>query len=208
MDKLTISKIMFCRDKELEVFIQGRRYNNSISMDKAKENLFYLGKILKDINVSKKHLHNNGIYIAYSVAVRCSETLCKLFLNINGYTVSKDSIKLAISLNDKLKSCIDNLFFCQHNKNEEGIHNFIEVTEKYLKETLKDTTSLLIEVMKRENARLTSQELKNIKEFRGLDINMEKILDYVFKQNLIYKSERACKDENGQELLKENVYYV
>lgn len=208
MDKLITSKIIFCRDKELEVYIQGRRYNPGVASSKTKENLIYLGKILKDINVSKKHLHNNGIYVAYSVAVRCSETLCKLFLNINGYTVSKDSIKLAISLNDKLKSSIDKLFFCSDNKHEEAIQNFIEVTEKYIKETIKDSTEFLIEIMKRENKGLTSQELMNLKEFNGIDINMEKILRYVYKQNLIYKSERVYKDENGAELLKENVYFV
>ena len=140
VEKLKSSKIMFCNDSELFRFMQGVTFNMTVNDDKEIQNLNYLGLVLKDINVIKKYLHNNGDYVAYSVAVRCAETLCRLFLNMNGYTVSKDSIKLAVNINDNIKYCIDRLFFYNSVNRQEKTYNFINVAQDHLQKTCSKIT--------------------------------------------------------------------
>lgn len=208
VEKLKSSKIMFCNDSELLRFMQGVTFNMKLSDDKEIQNLIYLGIILKDIGVIKKYLHNNGEYIAYSVAVRCAENLCRLFLNMNGYTVSKDSIKLAININDNIKYCIDKLFFDKSKNREENIYEFIKVSEDYLEKTCSESTLYLISILNKEDRSMSSTEISQLEEFKQSSIKMEEILDFMCRNNILYKDLRDYKDSDGNSILKQNVYHT
>lgn len=208
IEKLKSSKIMFCNDSELFRFMQGVTFNMTVNDDKEIQNLNYLGLVLKDINVIKKYLHNNGDYVAYSVAVRCAENLCRLFLNMNGYTVSKDSIKLAVNINDNIKYCIDRLFFDKSVNREENIYKFINVAQDYLEKTCSKSTLYLIKLLNKENRSMSSAEINQLEEFKEKSIKMEEILDFMCRNNILYKELRDYRDSDGSCILKQNVYHT
>jgi len=53
----------------------------------------------QSIGVCKKYLYNNGVYTAYSSAIKTAEEYAKLYVNSVGYMISKDAMIMAVNLN-------------------------------------------------------------------------------------------------------------
>jgi len=119
---LVSSKIIFSRDDEIESVFNKAKY----SLDKYREtwNLVYLGNLIKDSRVAKKYLQNYSIFTSYEVLIRALDSFAKLYLNLNGYTVSKDAVKMATNLNNKFNVVVENLF---NNKcTKENVQNTVD----------------------------------------------------------------------------------
>lgn len=204
MKKLRESKVMLCRDNNILTFIRKNRYGDSKNNDL--DSLIYLGRLLKDIDIVKKYIHNNSLYIAYSVAVRCAENLCSFYLSVNKYTVSNESIKLAVNLNDDIKNNIDKLFF-KNDCDESCINEFVKFAEKNVLDNLDIGTIYLMGILS-ENKKMSSTDICNIDVFNKCNINIEDILDLMYKKGLIHKAQKMHSDDDGEALINENVYYI
>ena len=196
------SKLVFSRDNEIS-----SAYNNSIyTMPSHTEvwNLVYLGKLLKDIGISKKYLQNGGLKTSYEVLIRTLDSFSKLLINLNGYTVTKDSLVMATNLSNNFKEVVDKLFM--EAINEKIIKDTINYIEKFLDDNIVRASSALIDYLCEEYEYMNSYEISSYSAFKEFDIKMENILKELAKREVISKKSRALYDEEGNLILDENVY--
>ncbi|MBN1041309.1 MULTISPECIES: nucleotidyltransferase domain-containing protein [Clostridium] len=199
---LLSSKIVFSRDDEITSTFNEARY----SLDKhiEKWNLVYLGKLMKDLRVTKKYLHNDSIFTAYEILIRALDSFSKLYLNLNGYTVSKDAVRMATNLNDDFNSIINDLFYEPMSK--ENIENILLYIERFLELNIVASTKGLLEFLNEKRTFLSSYEIKNDVSFKEFDIKIEDILKELLKRNLVKKDIRKLNIEDSKKLINENVY--
>lgn len=199
---LISSKIIFSRDDEIESIFNKAKY----SLDKYREiwNLVYLGNIIKDIGVTKKYIQNYGVFTSYEVLIRALDSFAKLYLNLNGYTVSKDSVHMATSLNNKFNVVVENLF---NNKCiKESVQNTVNYIEKFLDKNINEAAKLILDYLYDKGNFLSSYEIKNNELFKEFDIKVEDILKELFKRNLIIKDTKNLDLPINEKLVSENVY--
>ena len=199
---LVSSKIIFSRDDEIESVFNKAKY----SLDKYREiwDLVYLGNIIKDIRVAKKYLQNYSVFTSYEVLIRALDSFAKLYLNLNGYTVSKDAVKMATNLNNKFNVVVENLF---NNKcTKENVQNTVDYIENFLDENINEASKLLLDYLYEKSIFLSSYEIKNSELFKEFDIKVEDILKELFKRNLIIKDTKNLDLPFNEKLVSENVY--
>lgn len=199
---LITSRLIICNDLSIRKIHDELRYVPDI--EKEKMNLVYLGETLKAINVLNKYLYNNRRYTAFELSLKAMESFAKLYINNNGYLVSKDSINMAISLNDSFKEIVDKIFFEQVNK-EEAIKEMITYIKNYLNVNLKQSSRILIDYIKDKDNWVTPQLLKEEELFKGLYINMEVILNELYKNKILNR--RILEQSLNGFRYKENVYF-
>ena len=199
---LISSKIIFSRDDQIESIFNKAKY----SLDKYREtwNLVYLGNVIKDIGVTKKYLQNNSVFTSYEVLIRALDSFAKLYLNLNGYAISKDAVKMATNLNNKFNVIIENLF---NNKCiKENIQNTVDYIESFLDENINEAAKFLLDYLYEKNTFLSSYEIKNSELFKEFDIRIEDILKELFKRKLIIKDIKNLDLPFKEKLVSENVY--
>ncbi|ERK29999.1 nucleotidyltransferase domain-containing protein [Clostridium intestinale] len=199
---LITSRLIICNDLSIRKIHDELRYVPDI--EKEKMNLVYLGETLKSINVLNKYLYNNRRYTAFELSLKAMESFAKLYINNNGYLVSKDSINMAISLNDSFKEIVDKIFFEQVNK-EEAIKEMITYIKNYLNVNLKQSSRILIDYIKDKDNWVTPQLLKEEELFKGLYINMEVILNELYKNKILNR--KILEQSLNGFRYKENVYF-
>ncbi|AKN32491.1 nucleotidyltransferase [Clostridium carboxidivorans P7] len=202
---LASSRLVFSKDIQITTKYDNGRYYPDL--DREIWNMVYLGSLLKSLGVCKKYLHNDSIYTSYIAAVRCVEEYARLYVNFSGYMISKDAVTMAINLNDDFKKCVDQLFFNKANK-EETINHILEYLQKNVDGSLRNLSNVLINYMREKDSFLSAENIKNDKLFYNYDINMEEILDKLWRKNLIKRENRDYKNEKGEILFKENVYFI
>ncbi|AOR23050.1 nucleotidyltransferase domain-containing protein [Clostridium taeniosporum] len=198
---LLSSKIVFSRDDEITLTFNEARY----SLDKhiEKWNLVYLGKLIKDLRITKKYLYNDSIFTSYEILIRALDSFSKLYLNLNGYTVSKDAVRMATNLNDDFNKVINSLFYEPMSK--ENIEETLIYIEKFLELNIFTATKALIEFLNEKKTFLSSYEIKNDIRFKEFDIKIEDILKELLKRNLVKKDVRKL-DIDDSKKINENVY--
>ncbi|WP_160693070.1 nucleotidyltransferase domain-containing protein [Clostridium sp. C2-6-12] len=199
---LVSSKIIFSRDEEIESVFNKAKY----SLDKYKEiwKLVYLGNVIKDLGVTKKYLHNDSIFTSYEVLIRALDSFAKLFLNLNGYTVSKDAVKMATNLNNKFSMIVESLFNGKCIK--ENIQTTVDYMENFLDENINEAAKMLLDYLGDKDAALSSYEIKNSETFKEFDIKIEDILKELYKRKLIIKETKKLDLPSNEKLISENVY--
>lgn len=199
---LVSSKMIFSRDDEVENIFNKAKY----SFDKYKEirNLVYLGNVIKDIRVSKKYLQNDSIFTSYEVLIRALDSFAKLYLNLNGYTVIKDAVKMVINLNNNFNLVVKNLYSNKCEK--ENIQDTINYINRFLDENITEAAKFLLDYLFEKRTFLSSYEIKNSEVFEEFDIRIEDILKELYKRNLIIKDTKDLELSFNENLVRENVY--
>lgn len=199
------SRLVFSRDFDVTIAYNNGRYFPEI--DRERWNLVYLGKVLKSIGICKKYLKNAGLFTSYSVCVRCIEDYSKLYVNSSGYMVSKDAMTAAMNFDDSFKEVVEKLFF-----SKESTQKLIEDTISYIVKAidlrLKNCTVILSEHFKAKDKVYSAEDMKSSQLFEGFDIDFEDILNYMWKKKLIKRGSRGYKDNNGDDIIVENVYFI
>jgi len=199
------SRLVFSKDVEVTARYDSGRYYPDL--DRERWNMVYLGKLLKNIGLSKKYLHNDGIHTAYTAAVRSVEEFARLYINSSGYMISKDAMTMAMNLNDTFRKYVEDLFF--NNKNvEEAINNILDYIQKNIDGSIRNLTNVLINYMREKDSFLSAEDIESDKLFYNYDIKIEEILNKLWEKNLIKKETRDYKGEDGKALFKENVYFI
>lgn len=197
------SKLVFSKDSDVTNRFNSLKYY--LDIDREKWNLVYLGALIKDVSVCKKYFINNGIYTAYSLAIRCIEDFAKLYVNHSGYMVSKDAATVASSLNNNFKEVIDGLIH-KNGDCEVLIPKVIKFIEEYIEKNIKNCCVVLLKYLKEKQCALSSEELKNDSFFQEFDIPMEDILNELYRRNIIKKDFREFRLNCGKTLIIENAY--
>lgn len=200
------SRLVFSKDEEVTAQYDLGRYYPDI--DREKWNMVYLGDLIKSISVCKKYLYNNGIYMAYSYAVRCIEDFSKVYINSSGYMISKDVMTMAINLNDELKKLTDDLFFASKEEIYGVIQNILVFIEDTIEKNLKKYVSLLLGYMKEKDCFLSSEDMKKDDFFKGFKIDFEGVLSKLWEKGIVKKESREYKDELNNLLFREKVYFI
>lgn len=199
---LVSAKIVFSRDEEIQSTFDRAKYG----IDNHDEiwNLVYLGKLIKDMGITKKYLQNDSIFTSYEVLIRGLDSFAKLYLNLSGYTVSKDSVKMAMNLNNEFNEIVKNLFI------SEDLGNNIEITLNYIEDYLYDNIGMaakfLLDYLYEKKAFLSSHEIKNDPVLKTFDIKVEVILKELYKRNMVLKNIRKLEITSSEKLISENVY--
>ena len=66
----------------------------------------------------------------------------------------------------------------------------------------------LIRILNKEGRSMSSAEINELEEFKESSIKMEEILDFMCRNNILYKDLRDYKDSDGSSILKQNVYHT
>jgi len=199
------SRLVFSKDADITTkFDNGRFYPD---LDRERWNMVYLGNLLKSIGLCRKYIQNNGIYTAFTAAVKSMEEYSKLYVNSSGYMISKDAMTMAMSLNNKFKENVEALFFNIVNK-EEVINQSLKFVQDSVDESLRNYCGVLIDFMNDKDSFLSAEEIENDRLFNNYNINMEEILNKLWEKNVIKKDTRDYKSEDGKLLFKENVYFI
>lgn len=199
------SRLIFSKDMDITVRYDGGRFFPDI--DRERWGMCFLGKLLKDIGVCKKYLSSDGIYTAYSTAIRCIEKYSRLFVNSSGYMISKDVMTIALNLNENFKLCVDKLFFEKSNT-VETIQETITFLEQSINSSIKSNCSLLLNYMREKDKFLSAEEIMAEDLFKDFDIEMEELLNKLWERNIIKKEIRDFKINKDKILFKQNVYFV
>ncbi|MGG7146638.1 nucleotidyltransferase domain-containing protein [Clostridium butyricum] len=199
---LTSSKLVFSRDEEIDILFNKAKY----SMDKFVEiwNLVYLGKLIKDLGVTKKYLYNDRLFTSFEVLIRALDSFAKLYLNISGYTVSRDAIKMTMNLNNKFNMLVENLI--EKELKQEYISSIVEYIDDYLADNISIAAKFLLNYLEEKKTYLSSYEIKSDEIFSQFDIKIEDILKELFKNGFIDKNSRKIELPAREKLLNENVY--
>jgi len=199
------SRLVFSKDMEITTKFDGGRYYPDL--DRERWNMVYLGKSLKNIGICKKYLYNNGIYTAFTAAVKSVQEYSKLHVNSSGYMISKDAMTMAMNLNDEFRNCVDKLFYGKEDT-VKAIEETIAYLEYSIDDCLRDAAGILIDFMKEKDCFLSAEDIKKDKIFINYEIAMEDILSKLWEKNIIKRETRDYKTEDGKLLFKENVYFI
>ena len=199
---LISSKIIVSKDEEIDNIYNEAKY----TLDKhiGLYNLVYLGSLIKNLRVSKKYLQNNNLFTSYEVLIRALDSFSKLYLNLNGYTVSKDAVKMTMNLNNQFNILIEKLFSSGELK--ENINNTIMYIEDFLDMNINVAAKLILEYLNDREEFVSSHEIKNDEKFKDFDIKIEDILKELYKRNIIVKKSRKLDLQGREKLVNENVY--
>ncbi len=197
---IMISRLAFSKDKEIIEFYNKFKY--SFNSDKERYNLIYLGNFLKDFKVCKKYLELGRLNTSYEVLIRALDSFSKLFLNLNGYLVTKDSLTMATNLNDEFSKVINELFLGSLSK--DLIKRIIDYIDNYLSENIKEASKMLLNYLEEKEKFISSYEIIEEKKFQK--IKVEVILRELTKRGLVIEDKRLLKDSNNNNILEEIVY--
>lgn len=201
-NSLIASKMIYSIDDEINDLYQKIIY--MIDSDKGRLNLVYLGNFFKEIGICKKYIGKGSIYTAHELLLRALNNFSMLFLSINGYTVSKDSLTMACNLNDMLNDKVKNLIYKE--VDDITIKELLDYMENYLEYNIEKASMDLINFIKNENRSLSAYDIKNNPYFKNFKIKIEEILKVLCKNNIIIQEKREFRDSKGNFLAMENVY--
>ena len=197
---IIISRLAFSKDKEIiEVY---NKFKYSFNSDRERYNLIYLGNFLKDFKVCKKYLELGRLNTSYEVLIRALDSFSKLFLNLNGYLVTKDSLTMATNLNDEFSKVINELFLGSLSK--DLIKKTIDYIDNYLDENIKEASKMLLNYLEEKEKFISSYEIIEEKKFHK--IKVEVILRELTKRGLVIEDKILLKDSNNNSILEEIVY--
>ncbi|MBE6055269.1 MAG: nucleotidyltransferase domain-containing protein [Clostridium sartagoforme] len=202
INSLLASKMIYSIDDEIRDLYQKIIY--MIESDKGRMNLVYFGNCLKEIGICKKYISKGSTYTAYELLLRALNNFSMLFLSLNGYTVSKDSLTMACNLNDILNTKLQKLLF--EEVNNERIKALLDYVENYLENNIEKASKELIDFIREQDKAVSAYEIKVNPYFKSFKFRIEEILKMLYKNNIIIKEERAFEDSKGNYLIMENVY--
>ena len=201
---LSKSKLIFSRDDDISEAYNKARYSNDIHVERW--NLVYLGLILKDMKVCKKYLQNRGLNTSYEVLIRILDSFSKLYININGYSGTRDSVAMASNLNSDIKILVQEVFAGEITS--KTIEKTISYIDNYIGENIIVSSKLVLEYMQKRGEYVSSFEMLNEDTFKEFNISIEDILEELYKKGLIQKDKRILKDSEGIKIMHENVYFA
>lgn len=199
---LMSSKLIYSIDNEINELNQQVLY--MIDKDKGRWNLSYLGNFYKEVGICKKYLSKGSRYTAHELLIRALNNFSMLYLSINGYTVTKDSLSMACNLNDELNVRVQNLLYKE--VTEDSIKALLNYMEGYLEFNIIKAAKEMIDFIKKENRELSAFEIDNNNYFENFKIKTEEILKVLHNNNILVKEKREFRDEKGILLSMENVY--
>lgn len=199
------SKLVFSKDLEITSRYDSCRYYPDL--DRERWTMVYLGNVMKNLGVCKKYLYNDGIYTAFSSAIKCTEEFAKLYVNSYGYMVSKDAMTIAMNLNDEFKQYVDKLVFDKEDI-KGSIENFINFIEEDIDKNIKQNASILLDYMREKDSFLSVEDIKEDALFCNFNIDIKEILDKLLEKNIIKRETKDYKLPNGKVLFNENVYFI
>lgn len=198
---LISSKMIYSIDNEIKDLYEKIIY--IIEEDKGRLNLVYLGNFLKQVGVCKKYLNNGNKLTTHELLLKSLNSFSMLYLSINGYTVSKDSLSMACNLNDKLNDKVNKFL---KEENNDNIIDILKYMEEYLEDNLEKAGKEIIDFLKKENKSLSSFEIKNNDYFKNFKIELEEILNLLYENKFLIKEKRELRDFSNNFLAKENIY--
>lgn len=201
---LKFSKMVFSRDKEINSIYNRAIYGGDEYTNE--ENLEYLSKVIKEISICKKYIQIDRMYTAYEVMIRSLDSFSKLYLSLNGYTISKDSIRMAVNLNDSFKSIIDERLF--NGINKEDIIEIVSYIERYIEDNILAASKVILDILGDSSEYLSASEI--IKNFKiaGSRVKVEQILKKLLSKGIIKKMSKKVMDKDNNIIINENVYGI
>ncbi|MGG5462587.1 nucleotidyltransferase domain-containing protein [Clostridium sp. B9] len=201
--KFISSKLIFSKDQEIsDKFTSIKYYMESHS---EKWNLVYLGELLQDMNLYKKCLQNENFYSAFESLMYSVDSFSKLYLNYNGYLITKSSTGMLMKLDSDFENMINSIFKMPDKNALERVHYHIE---SFLERNIRRIIKALIEYMREQGEYLSSEEIRKSEAFSGFKIDFEEILGYLNKRDIVKKCGRERFSDNGDKIVTEKVYLI
>ena len=114
---------------------------------------------------------------------------------------------MALNLDEEFKQCVDKLFFEKSNI-KETIQETMTFLEQNIDLNIKDNCNLLLNYMRQQDRFVSAEEIMSDDLFKEFDIDMEEVLNKLWKRDIIKKESRDFKINKDNILIKQNVYFV
>ena len=199
---LIASKLVYSYDKDITSAYNNVRYSVDTNIDRW--NLVYLGSLLKDFGICKKYLQNGGLNTSYQILIRVLDSLSKLLLNLNGYSVTKNSLTMATNLDNRYKELVDKLF--SEEVSEGNISLAVDYIDTFLDKNIIIASKYLLDYLYCKNEFSSSYEIVNDNKIKDFDIKVEHILKELTKRRIILRDKKVLLDSLGNAIVEENVY--
>lgn len=201
--KFISSKLVISKDSDItDKFTYIKYYTDN---DREKWNLVYLGKLLKGMNACKKYMHNGKGYSLFMASISAIDNFSRLYLNFNGYLVSKNSTSNLINLNDDCEILFNNIM---KEASEDNIKSLLDYIEVFLNENITKCCNILLDYLCENQIWLSSQEIKKSEFFKAFNIEVEEILGELEKINIVEKNYRDYTSSSNQVIIREKVYKI
>ncbi|WP_139375968.1 nucleotidyltransferase domain-containing protein [Clostridium oryzae] len=203
---LASSRLVFSKDIDItSTYNSGRYYQD---FDRERWNIVYFSRLLNNIDLCKKYLSSGREYTAYIFSMMCIDDYSRLYVNYSGHMISRDALSVALNLNDTLKIYVDKFLLDKDETVENRINGLLDYINQEIDDNIKTITGFLIEYMQKSEVKMSSEQIKRDELFRSFDIDMEEILNELYKRNIIKKDTRDLCIGTTEVILKENVYYI
>ena len=200
---LCSSKMVYCNDSAIVEMYDNCRLIPDIYREMW--NMVFIGRLIKLLKETKKYISKGNLYTVTALAHKAIEEYSKLFVSMYGYVISKDVINMATSLNEQLNNQLKGLYSNRNNLIEE-FKMLTEFLDTEINKNIERVSYVMIEKIKEAEAPLSSEDIRKSKEFKEYDINVEAILNRLYKLGIIKLEERDLANISGG--LKEKVYFV
>lgn len=203
-DLMAKSKMVFSKDAVISEIYNRSRYSNDKQLEKW--NLVYLGNIISDLGVCKKYLINGGLNTSYEVLMRVLDGVAKLYINLNGYEKTKDSVVMASNLSHSIENIVNKLF--NSNVTINVLQETIDYVDTFLQDNLVEASKLLLEYLHNQQLPLSSYEITHAELFSEFNIKIEFILKELSVRGYVIQEKRPLYDASGIRIMKEYVYRI
>lgn len=203
-DLMAKSKMVFSKDAVISEIYNRSRYSNDKQLEKW--NLVYLGNIISDLGVCKKYLINGGLNTSYEVLMRVLDGVAKLYINLNGYEKTKDSVVMASNLSHSIENIVNKLF--NSNVTIKVLQETIDYVDTFLQDNLVEASKLLLEYLHNQQLPLSSYEITHSELFSEFNIKIEFILKELSVRGYVIQEKRPLYDASGIRIMKEYVYRI
>lgn len=203
-DLMAKSKMVFAKDAVISEIYNRSRYSNDKQLEKW--NLVYLGNIISDLGVCKKYLINGGLNTSYEVLMRVLDGVAKLYINLNGYEKTKDSVVMASNLSHSIENIVNKLF--NSNVTIKVLQETIDYVDTFLQDNLVEASKLLLEYLYNQTMPLSSYEITHAELFSEFNIKIEFILKELSVRGYVIQEKRPLYDASGIRIMKEYVYRI
>lgn len=203
-DLMAKSKMVFSKDAIISEIYNRSRYSNDSQLEKW--NLVYLGNIISDLGVCKKYLINGGLNTSYEVLMRVLDGVAKLYINLNGYEKTKDSVVMASNLSHSIENVVTNLF--NSKVTIKVLQETIDYVDTFIQDNLIEASKLLLEYLSNQEVAVSAYELTHSELFSEFNIKIEFILKELSTRGYVIQEKRPLYDSSGIRIMKEYVYKI
>lgn len=197
-------KLVYCSDNDIEDIHMSTRFYQD--RDRDVRNIEILCNLINSVHYAKKYYVTGKIETAYQWCIEVLTNYARLLMSLEGHITDKDILSFAVSVNNDIEYLFDKLNMDIPIK--EKIHEILSAAESFIDFNIQSISALVIDFLRKSKFPLSTEELKNTREFKHVDGDMSTLLDKLSHMGIIKENTRKYTTYADEYLIDETVYFV